>query len=355
MSIPGDTAVHLSGDGLSLSPAAWAARLAELTRERLPEPDSYLLGGEVAAFEARCAALLGKERALFMPSGTLANHLALRALAGERRRVIVQDASHVFNDTGDAGQTLSALTLVPVAPGRATVTRADVEAVLDRSRGGRVPAAVGALSIESPVRRLLGQVPGWDDTLEACAFARQQGLGVHLDGARLFVAAAYGDRSPAALAAPFDTVYVSLWKCFNTGSGALLAGPRAVLDPLVPVRRMFGGALATAWAEAMVGGAFLDGYVDQMRGAVAASEAVYTSLEGEPAVRVERVPEGTNVARLHLRAGDPARFRARLADAGVMAPQPVGACFTIAVNPTWTRRPADQLRDALVAAARAAS
>lgn len=356
MTIGDDGRVHLTGDGLSLSPAAWAARLADLTRGRAIaiEPDSYLLGGEVAAFEARCAAQLGKERALVMPSGTLANQLALRVLAGERRRVIVQDASHIYNDTGDACQTLSGLTLVPVAAGRATVTRDDLAAALERGAGGRVPAPVGALSLESPVRRLFGQVVRWDETLETCALARRHGIGLHLDGARLFVAAAYGARTPAELAAPFDTVYVSLWKCFNTGSGAVLAGPRALLDPLVPLRRMFGGALATAWAEALVGGSFLDGYVERLRAAIGTAEDLFARLADDPALRVERIPEGTNVAKLHLLTGDAARFRARLADAGVVAPVPTGSTFTIAVNETWTRLSAEDLCRALLDAARQA-
>ena len=352
---PSDRRIHLSGDGLSLPPADWADRLAALTRERPVEVDTYLLGGEVAAFESRCAALLRKERALFMPSGTLVNQLALRALAGERRRVIVQDASHIYNDTGDASQTLSGLTLVPVAQGRATVTRDDVAAVLKRTAGGRVPAPVGVLSIESPVRRLLGQVVRRDETLEACAFAREHGIGLHLDGARLFVAAAYAGLTPAELAAPFDTVYVSLWKCFNTGSGAILAGSRALLDPLVPLRRMFGGALATAWAEALVGGSFLDGYVDRLRAAVAVSEDVFAGLAENPVLRVERIPEGTNVATLHLLSGDPARFRARLVEAGIVAPAPNSATFTIAVNETWTRLSAEDLCRALLDAARRAA
>ena len=75
--------------------------------------------GEFEAFERHWAELLGKVTAVFMPSGTLANQLALRALAGTKRRVIVPDVSHIYNDTGDACQTLSALTLMPLARSKA--------------------------------------------------------------------------------------------------------------------------------------------------------------------------------------------------------------------------------------------
>ena len=106
--------VHLSGDGVAITPGEYTALLDTLCRKVTPAQDTYLLGGEVEAFERHWAQLLGKEAAVFMPSGTLANQLALRALASTRRRVIVPEMSHIYNDTGDACQTLSALTLIPL-------------------------------------------------------------------------------------------------------------------------------------------------------------------------------------------------------------------------------------------------
>ena len=122
--------IYLDRDGLGLSAAEVSAQLARLTAGQEPLPDVYGLGGVVEDVENFFAQQLGKERALFMPTGTLANQLAIRALAGERRRVIVQDTSHVYNDTGDACQTLSALTLLPLAPGRATFTWQEVQEVM---------------------------------------------------------------------------------------------------------------------------------------------------------------------------------------------------------------------------------
>ena len=113
-----DRTVHLGGDGLGLSPRAYAALLDRAGERGDVGEDNYLLGGEIRAFEQHWATLLGKETAVFMPSGTLANQLALRALAGTKRRVIVPETSHIYNDTGDACQTLSGLTLMPLASGR---------------------------------------------------------------------------------------------------------------------------------------------------------------------------------------------------------------------------------------------
>src|SRR6185436_20005073 len=101
-------------------------------------PDSYSLGGVVEQLEVECARILGKERAIFMPTGTLANHMAVRALARGSSRVIVQEQSHFYQDEGDCAQTLSSLTLMPLAAGRATFTADEVQHVIDETNGGRV-------------------------------------------------------------------------------------------------------------------------------------------------------------------------------------------------------------------------
>jgi threonine aldolase len=333
-----DRTVHLSGDGIGLSPRGYAALLGELCREADVREDTYLLGGDVERFERQWARLLGKETAVFMPSGTLANQLALRALAGSKRRVIVPETSHVYNDTGDACQTLSGLTLMPLAPGAATFTRADVEAVLARTAGGRVAAGVGALLIESPIRRLAGQMFDWDEARHIATFARERGIGTHLDGARLFIASAYTGISPAEYAAPFDTVYVSLWKYFNSGIGAILAGPTRVLDDMFHVRRMFGGNLAAGWPAALVAGHYMDGFLDRLKRAVRVSEDFYAVIARHPKVAVERIPNGTNLARLTLKGVDVGAVVRTLAERGVRMPggTPAGV-VTLGVNETWNR------------------
>jgi threonine aldolase len=332
-----DRVVRMSGDGVGHSPREYAALLRDLTQQASIEEDVYLLGGEIERFEQRWAELLGKERAVFMPSGTLANQLALRALAGDRRRVIVPETSHIYNDTGDASQTLSGLTLIPLAPGQATFTWAEVDAVLARTASGRVAADVGAIAVESPVRRLRGQMFDWEEMRRLSAFARERGIGLHLDGARLFIASAYTGTSPAEYAALFDTVYVSLWKCFNSGIGAILAGPRSTLDDMFHVRRMFGGNLAAGWPAAVVATHYMDGYLERLRAAVRVSEDFYVALDGHPSFSVERVPGGTNLSRVTVKTDDRARFLARLEERDVLLPASGSGPFSLAVNETWAR------------------
>jgi threonine aldolase len=330
--------VRLGGDGIGLSPRGYTALLDELTGKLEVREDNYLLGGEVERFEQHWASLLGKEAAVFMPTGTLANQLALRALAGQRRRVIVPEMSHVYNDTGDACQTLSSLTLIPLAPGAASFTRADVEAVLARTASGRVAADVGAILIESPIRRLSGQMFDWEEAKRITAFARERGIGTHLDGARLFIASAYTGITPAEYAAPFDTVYVSLWKYFNSGIGAILAGPQRVLDGMFHVRRMFGGNLAVGWPAALVARHYMDGFLDRLKSAVRISEDFYAAVARHSRVSVSRIPNGTNLTRLTLKGANVVAVRKRLLERHIEMPggSPDGV-VTFGVNETWNR------------------
>ena len=345
--------IYLDRDGLGLSAAEVSAQLARLTAGQEPLPDVYGLGGVVEDVENFFAQQLGKERALFMPTGTLANQLAIRALAGERRRVIVQDTSHVYNDTGDACQTLSALTLLPLAPGRATFTWQEVQEVMQRTESGRVAAAIGALSIESPVRRLSGEMFDRSQMIAICERARRQGIGLHLDGARLYIASAYSGISPAEYASPFDTVYVSLWKYFNSLNGAILAGPRNILDGMVATRRMFGGALFQAWPFALLAKHYASSYLDHMSSAISVSEQFIAGINGATA-RVERIVNGTNIFRLVVAREQAETLRIRLAREGVFLSPPFErngeAVFSLLVNETWNRTTGAQLTSRFLAA-----
>src|SRR5262245_58073578 len=196
---PEDDRIYFSGDGLSLTPTQYARLLARLAADKAIEPDTYILDGIVAELERECARILGKERAVFMPTGTLANHLAVRALAGGPSRVIVQADSHLYQDSGDCVQTLSNITLMPLGPNRASFTANDVQQVLDQTRSGRVASRVSAISIETPVRRRQGQTFDSAELAKIIALARSEGIRLHLDGARLFIESAYSRKSVADL------------------------------------------------------------------------------------------------------------------------------------------------------------
>jgi len=348
---PTASIVRFQGDGLSLTPSETAALLQKLTARSDFVPDRYSRGGVVEVLETRIARMLGKERAIFMPTGTLANHLAVRALCATRgRRVIAQADSHLVNDAGDCAQTLSGLNLIPLAPGRTCFTAQDVEEVLARTRSGRVANRVGALSIESPVRRLDNAAVPLAELEEIVAPALEAGVGLHLDGARLPLYSPHLGVDPAAVAALFDTVYVSLYKCFSAPSGAVLAGPANLLDDLYHQRRMFGGGMPEVWPFAAVALHHVDEYSALEAQALALAEDLFARLQADGRCRVERVPGGTNVFRLSLAQGDPADWRNKLQQRGVELPKPdpETGVFTCKMNPTWVRSTADELERALL-------
>src|SRR5579871_691651 len=123
--------VTATGDGIAHSPADYVSLLEKLSGG--VHADSYSLGGVVAQLEEKVAAALGKETAVWLPTGTLANHLAVRLLAGDRRRVMMQQESHLYNDCGDCCETLSSLTIIPLAPGQATFTLEEVQREAERA------------------------------------------------------------------------------------------------------------------------------------------------------------------------------------------------------------------------------
>ena len=343
------TTVHLTGDGLNLDPSEAAAEIVRLCAAEKPVADQYGLTGCVEDVEKYFAALLGKERALFMPTGTLANHLAIRALARDRRRVVVQEMSHIYNDTGDASQILSGLTLMPLAPDKGTFTWAQVEHVIARTTSGRVPDPLGAIVVESPVRRLSGELFERAEMMRVCAEARRLGIGLHLDGARLFIASAYTGIPPADYAAPFDTVYVSLWKYFNSLNGAILAGPSALLDGMFNVRRMFGGALWNAWPFALLARHYAEGFVDRLKAAIAVSEDFIRAV-GSSNAQIERDPERDEHLQAHRRRGEVGARSRTPASSGTCCCRtppnaPIRPAFTLQVNETWNRTTGARLAD----------
>jgi threonine aldolase len=187
----------------------------------------------------------------------------------------------------------------------------------------------------------------WDEMRRICAFARDNGIATHLDGARLFIASAYTGISPAEYSAQFDTVYVSLWKYFNCGIGAILAGPRRVLDGMFHARRMFGGNLAAGWNAAVVARHFMDGFETRLKSAVQISETFYQAMAKHRRLAIERIPDGTNLARVRFNGIDAAQVATRLAERGVAMSAPRGAStITLAVNETWNRMTAADLIDA---------
>jgi threonine aldolase len=293
-------AVVLRGDGEPQTAQGLIQQLQAFQDGVGIAPDSFARGGTVERLEQRCAEMLGKEAAVFMPTGTLANHLAIRRLCGTKPRAVVPEQSHLYNDTGDCVSRLSGINLIPLAPGRPAFTLAELQEVLQRSVAGRVVSPVGAVMIESPVRRQHGQIMPYEDMVAITSYCRGQGIATHLDGARLYMMAAATGISPQQYASHFDTVYISLYKYFGAPFGAILAGTRACLDGLYHERRMFGGGLASASLAAALALRGIEGFGERFSTAMVKGAALIDCLNECEGIRVRRFPHGSNIFPVEL-------------------------------------------------------
>ncbi len=209
--------------------------------------DYYGIGGVVKELQDEVAALLGKETALFLPTGTMAQQAAIRVHADRRasRAFAFHPACHVEANEERGYQRLHGLFGVPVGPREEPLSAASLAHI-------REPLA--ALLLELPQRDLGGTLPSWDELVAQVTWARDRGAAVHLDGARLWEATPYyrsaHDKSITDIAALFDTVYVSFYKGLGGIAGCCVAGDADVIDELSVWRTRHGGRVIMMWPYA---------------------------------------------------------------------------------------------------------
>ena len=298
-----DNTVIFRGDGEPKTPSMMLQQLAEFDREFTLEADSYSLGGNVEQLEKKCAEMLGKEAAVFMPTGTLANHLAIRKLCGVKPRAIVQEQSHLYNDSGDCATRLSHINLIPLAKECPYFPLEALKTAVEQSESGRVINPVGAVMIESPVRRQAGKIMPFDEMKAVTDYCRDKRIGTHLDGARLYMMSGATDIPPADYAALFDTVYVSLYKYFGAPFGAILAGTTEFTAGLYHDRRMFGGGLASANFAAALALQGIAGFEARFNRAMAHATALFNKINALDGINVEPFEHGSNIFPLKLGSG----------------------------------------------------
>ena len=293
--------VRFTGDGPMYAPDEFIAKLAQINQAHPIERDFYGKGGSVDALTKQFATLTGKEAAIYLASGTLANQLALSVLSGENTKVFVQQTSHVYRDEADAAQSVFGKRLIPLAADKAYFTLAQLQqAIEEYSQGEAFKSGIGAVSIENPVRRCNGQFVPIDDIKAITAYCRQQGYGLHLDGARLYLAAAYSGTSVAEYASHFDTVYISLYKYMGAAGGAVLCGPKAIIDKMEHLAKVHGGVMFTNWANAAMALHHLTGLEDQLRRSATQAKQLFSQLNQLPQLKITPIAGGTNISTLQL-------------------------------------------------------
>jgi threonine aldolase len=261
--------------------------------------DLYGNGGAVAVLEREVAELLGKSAAAFMPSGIMAQQIALRIHADRRDRRVVafHPTCHLEMHEDKAYQRLHGLVGLTVGDARGLLTLGDLEAVKE---------PLAALLIELPQREIGGQLPAWDDLVAQVAHARDRGAAVHLDGARLWEAQPFYGRPLAEIASLFDTVYVSFYKGLGAPAGSMLLGEPDVIDEARLWRKRHGGTLFGLWPYAAAGLAGLRSRLPRMGEYFAHALAIGSTVARIEGVDVVPDPPQANMMHLHLRTTEAA-------------------------------------------------
>ena len=339
--------VDLRSDTVTRPTAAMRRAIAEAE----VGDDQYGEDPTVVRLQEQVAALLGKEAALLVPTGTMANQLALKLYCRPGDDVIVGAESHaVWHETG-AAAAIGGVQFTEVgAGGRFT---ADDFLAARNPRDHLLYPPTTLVEVENTQNRKGGLV--WDrDELERIgAAAREHGVASYLDGARLLNAAVARGDDPAALAAPFDLVSIALSKGLGCPVGSVLAGTRADIGALVRYRRMLGGAMRQSGVLAAAGLHALEHNVERLAEDHMNARLIGGRLSSCAGVEIDLDALETNIIVFHLRDGAPdaATVVARAAerDVQVMAfgPRTVRAVTHLDVSRTDCERAAEALAEAV--------
>jgi threonine aldolase len=253
--------------------------------------DVYGKGERIERLEREVAEILGKPAAVFMPSGTMAQQIALRIWCDRRacRVVAFHPTSHLELHEQRAYAHLHGLEARLVGGKASLFTRADLDAI---------EGPVAALLIELPQREIGGQLPSWEELRSCVEWASARGTALHLDGARLWEAQPFYGRSLAEIAALFDSVYVSFYKVLGGLAGAVLSGPADfVADARIWLRR-HGGNLFTLSPYVLAASVGLRNRLPRVPLYVERTRAIARILSALPGVRV--VPDPPHVNMMHV-------------------------------------------------------
>lgn len=301
--------IDLRSDTVTTPSAAMRHAMAEA------EVGDDVLDGDPTTrrLEERVAGLLGKEAALFFPSGTQANQVAVHVLAPRGSEVIVEAEAHIVHLEKAATAVLSGVQLFPVSGTDGVLAPERVAAAV---RGGSVfLPRTSLITVENTHNAAGGRVtpPAVMDAIGAVA--RERGLPVHVDGARLWNAAVAAEVPPARLGRDATTVMVSFSKGLGCPVGSCLAGPRAVIEEAWHARARFGGGMRQTGILTAACLYALDHNLDRLGEDHAHAKLLADRLQGHAAFAV--VPPETNIVMLDLARHTAEDAMARLSAAGV--------------------------------------
>tara|TARA_B100000029_G_scaffold95759_3_gene85833 strand:+ start:20141 stop:21223 length:1083 start_codon:yes stop_codon:yes gene_type:complete len=296
--------ISFSGDGLPNSPQILAENIKNLPKIEDINPDSYSIGGIVEELELKFSSIFNKEKSIFLPTGTLANHLAIRELAGVNSKVIVPEQSHIYQDSGDTLQSLSGINLIPAGINAPCYDLNELEEIINKNNISRVPKKIGCIVVESPVRRQQGKVIPYKQIESISNFAKSNFIKSHLDGARIYMMSAATKIPIKKYTDLFDSVYCSLWKYFGAPWGAILSGPEEIIDGMQHTRRMFGGSIPNSSLNAAIILNGINNFEDKMNTAYDQGMILFKMLNDSEKYKIYFNENHSNVFQMHVDSED---------------------------------------------------
>jgi threonine aldolase len=258
MSPPGQIRIDLISDTAS-RPTLEMRRVmaeAEVGDEQRGEDPS------VNALNERVADLLGQDAAMFLPSGTMCNQVAIATHCSPGDEIIAADASHIIGSEGAGAAVFAGCLVHAIACERGIFSGEDVERAV---RGDKVKSPSSRLvEVEQTSNRGGGSVWTLEEINSVVDVARSNGLVLHMDGARLMNAVVASGVSAAQYGKPFDSVWLDLSKALGCPVGGVLAGSKAFIEDANVWKHRFGGAMRQAGIIAAAGLYALDHHVERL-------------------------------------------------------------------------------------------
>lgn len=255
--------------------------------------DMYGTGTVIEEFQNKMAKILGKETAVFFPSGTMAQQIALRIWADEKgsRKVAYHKLSHLELHEEDGLRELQPLTPILLGEDHCLLTLEELQ---------RLAKPLSCLLIELPQRELGGVLPTFEELQEISTFCRENGIRLHLDGARLWESLPYYDKSPQEICELFDSVYVSFYKGLGGVAGAILAGPKNFSEEAIVWKRRYGGDLVSLYPYVLTADYYYEKRINRMKAYhQAAKQLAERFNQCDGIYTVPKVPM-TNMFQVHI-------------------------------------------------------
>ncbi|TYP74884.1 threonine aldolase family protein [Paenibacillus methanolicus] len=311
------------------------------------DADMYGQGKVIGDLERKMAGYLGKPSAVFFPSGTMAQQIALRIWSDRKssKRVAYHPLSHLEIHEQRGLHELHGLEPVLLADADRLIRLDDVTGM---------PEDVACLLLELPQREIGGQLPAYEELEAIAVHCRDRGIKLHLDGARLFEVLPYYGKTAAEICALFDSVYISFYKGIGGIAGAILAGESDFSEESAVWKRRHGGDLISLYPYIVTADYYFDRRVDKMAHYWAGAEKAARLFNA--CRRVVTVPEVpvTNMFHVHIalppeQVEDALVSVARASGVGLSSyvkPRGEGSCFELSIGDRLDLIPEEKLEQA---------